>query len=281
MARPTSMAARRELGEELRRLRGDRRGADVAAALGWSESKLSRIETARTGISDADLERLLHELGAQAGERWRELANRGRARVWWAPYRSSVAERYDEYVAFEAEATLMCEWEAQLVPGLLQTDEYAHAVIRAGADVRDEETLERRTALRMARQSVLSRDPAPRLCVVLDEAVLRRQVGGPGVLRRQLQRLHDASRRPGVEVLVLPFAAGSHAALTEAFVIFEFADRPPVVHSEDLIGGLLRTKEAEVEVYREAFADLRARALPPDETREFIALTGDELNWID
>ncbi|WP_157408237.1 helix-turn-helix transcriptional regulator [Actinoplanes sp. N902-109] len=280
MARPTSMAARRELGEELRRLRGERRAAAVAGALGWSESKLSRIETARTGISDADLERLLHTLAAPVGERvrLRELARRGRDRVWWAPYRSSVNVPYDEYVAFEAEAVLMCEWEAQLVPGLLQTDEYAHAVIAAGADVRDQETLQRRTALRMARQSVLSRDPALRLCIVMDEAVLRREVGGPEVLRRQLRRLYDASLRPGVELHVVPFSAGSHAALTEAFVIFEFDDRPAVVHSEDLIGGQLRTKPSDVRVYREAFADLRRRALPVAETQALIALSGERLN---
>lgn len=275
------MAARRELGSELRRLRGERRGAEVSAQMGWSESKLSRIETARTGISEADLERLLRLYACTHGERSRlhELARRGRVRVWWAPYRSSVAEPYDEYVAFEAEAVAMSEWEAQVVPGLLQTDEYAHAVIEVGAQSRDPEIVQRRTALRMARQTVLSRDPPPRLCVVLDEAVLHREVGGRGVLRRQLQRLLDASHRPGVDLLVLPFAAGSHAALTEAFVIFEFAgdERPVVVHSEDLIGGQLRTKPAEVQVYRDAFADLRSRTLDVAQTRALIARTGDGL----
>ena len=142
------MAARRELGAELRRLRGERRGAEVAALLGWSESKLSRIETARTGINEADLERLAELYACTQGERslLAELARYGRIRVWWAPYRSSVAEPYDEYVAFEAEAVGMCEWEAQVVPGLLQTDEYARAVIDVGADVHDAETAQRRTA---------------------------------------------------------------------------------------------------------------------------------------
>lgn len=275
------MAARRELGVELRRLRGGRRGAEVAAALGWSESKLSRIETARTGISDADLERLLRAYGSAAVDRsrLRELARRGRARVWWAPYRSSVAEPYDEYVALEAEALLMSEWEEQVVPGLLQTDEYAHAVIEVGADVHDPETILRRTALRMARQSVLTRDPPPRLCVVLDESALHREVGGRAVLRRQLHRLHDASHRPHVELRILPFAAGAHAALGESFVIFEFGagDRAPVVHSEDLVGGQLRTKSSDVRVYQDAFVDLRGRALSVAETRELIARTGDAL----
>ncbi|UQU63919.1 helix-turn-helix transcriptional regulator [Couchioplanes caeruleus] len=276
---PTSMAARRELGDELRRLRGNRRGAEVAGELGWSESKLSRIETARTGISEADLERLLSVLGVPARDRsrLRDMAGRGRARVWWAPYRSSVPDRYDEYVALEAEATAICEWEAQVIPGLLQTDEYAHAVIEVGADVQDADTAQRRTALRMARQSILARVPSPRLCVVLDESALRREVGGRGVLRRQLQHLYAAADRPGVELRILPFAAGAHAALGETFVVLEFDKRPPVVHSEDLVGGQLRTKPEEVQVYRDAFADLRSRALPVPASRELIARTGEDL----
>jgi transcriptional regulator with XRE-family HTH domain len=275
------MAARRELGDELRRLRGERRGAEVAAALGWSESKLSRIETARTGISEPDLERLLRVYGSPPVDeaRLRELAHRGRVRVWWAPYRSSVGGRYDEYVAFEAEALVMCEWEAQVVPGLLQTDEYARAVIEVGAEVHNVETISRRTALRMDRQRVLERDPPPRLRVVLDESALHREVGGRDVLRRQLRRLHDASQGPDVELRVLPFAAGAHAALGESFVIFEFGpgDRSAVVHSEDLVGGQLRTKPADVRVYRDAFADLCARALPAAATRDLIARTGHAL----
>ncbi len=275
------MAARRELGEELRRLRGDRRGAAVAAALGWSESKLSRIETARTGISDPDLESLLHILGLPPDARadLRDLARRGRARVWWAPYRSSVAERYDEFVAFEAEAVRICEWEAQVVPGLLQTDEYAHAVIAVGADVGDPETLQRRTALRMARQSVLTRRPPPELRVILDESALHREVGGRAVQRRQLQHLHDASQRSAIELRVLPFSAGAHAALGETFVMFEFADpgRAPVVHCEDLVGGQVRVKESDVLVYRKAFADLEDRALSVAESRDLVARTGERL----
>ena len=278
MARPTS-TARRELGDELRRLRGDRRGATVAQSLGWSESKLSRIETARTGISDSDLDRLLGAYDAEPDERTRlrGLARRGRGRVWWTPYRSAVPAPYDEYVALEAEAEIMSEWETQIVPGLLQTDEYARAVIEVGADIGNQETIQRRLALRMARQTVLVRDPPPRLSVVLDEAVLHREVGGPGVLTRQLQRLSEASRRPGVEILVLPFSAGAHPALGESFMILDFPDgaRSPVVHSEGLIGGLFHLKGDEVQIYREAFDDLRRRALPFERSRAGFPRMGD------
>ncbi|WP_285690333.1 helix-turn-helix transcriptional regulator [Actinoplanes sp. NBRC 103695] len=278
MARPTS-TARRELGDELRRLRGERRGASVAQLLGWSESKLSRIETARTGISEPDLDRLLSAYGAQPDIRDRllHLARRGRDRVWWTPYRSSVPAPYDEYVALEAEAVAMSEWETQIVPGLLQTDEYARAVIEVGADIGDPETIQRRLALRMARQPVLVREPPPHLTVVLDEAVLHREVGGPGVLSRQLQRLYEASRRPGVELLVLPFSAGAHAALSESFMILDFAEnsRGPVVHSEGLTGGFFHLKPDEVQIFREAFEDVRTRALSAEASRELFTRSSD------
>jgi hypothetical protein len=278
--RPTS-TARQELGDELRRLRGVRRGAAVARSLGWSESKLSRIETARTGISDSDLDRLLATYGARAEvrDRLRDLAHRGRARVWWTPYRSSVPDSYDEYVALEAEAVVMREWETQIVPGLVQTDEYARAVIEAGAGIDGAYTVQRRLALRMARQAVLVREPPPDLRVVLDEAVLHRQVGGPEVLRRQLQRLVEAAEQPGVELLVLPFSAGAHAALTESFMILDFESgaRSPVVHSEGLTGGLFHLKTEDVQIYREAFEDLRSRALDAPQSRALITRTGEHL----
>jgi transcriptional regulator with XRE-family HTH domain len=280
VARPTS-TARRELGTELRRLRGDRRAAGVAAGLGWSESKLSRIETAHTGITEADLDRLLTAYGVRVEDRdrLRELARRGRARAWWTPYRSSVPDPYDEYVALEADAVQMCEWEAQVVPGLLQTDEYARAVIEVGADIEDTETIQRRVALRMARQAVLTRDPPPTLQIILDEAVLHREVGGREVLCRQLLRLLDASHRPDVELLILPFSAGAHAGQTEAFMVLEFAEgtRNPVVHIEGLTGGLFRVTAAEVEVYQDAFDDLRERALSAEQSRTAIAETVDAI----
>jgi hypothetical protein len=280
MPRPTT-TARRELGEELRRLRGERKGAVVARALGWSESKLSRIETARTGIRDADLDRLLATIEAPPDDRrrLRELARRGRARVWWTPYRSSLTEPYDEYVALEAEASLLCEWEAQVVPGLLQTDEYARAVIEAGADRSEDDVIETRVMLRMNRQKVLRREEPPRLCLVIDEAVLHRDVGGRVVMRRQMERLLEAGRRPGIELQVLPFSAGVHGALAGSFLIVEFGDdRPAIVHSEGLTGGVFRTREAELAIYRKVFADLRDRSLSREASRELIAHVGEGLD---
>ncbi|MEU4159410.1 helix-turn-helix transcriptional regulator [Actinoplanes sp. NPDC026670] len=280
MARPTS-TARRELGGELRRLRGERRGVDVATALGWSESKLSRIETAHTGISEPDLDRLLTLYGVAVEDRGRlrDLARRGRARAWWTPYRSSVPDPYDEYLALESEAVRIFEWEAQVVPGLLQTDEYARAVIETGADIDDSAIIQRRLALRMGRQNTMSRVPPPTLRMVVDEGVLLRQIGGPAVQRRQLTRLYEASSRPGIELLILPFEAGAHAGLIESFMVLEFAPgtRSPVVHIEGLTGGLFRVKPEEIDVYRDAFDDLQERALSPEESRTAIAETRDRI----
>ncbi len=267
-------SSRRTLGLELRRLRGARRAADVAGQLGWSESKLSRIETARTGIAAHDLENLLDVLNAPGDSRaeLRLLAQEGRQRTWWSPYRTAVSEPYDEYVALEAEAGSMREWEAQVVPGLLQTDEYARAVIEAGAEPVDPSVVERRVALRMARQAVLTRHPAPTLSVVLDEGVLHRGVGGPEVMRRQLRRLVDSSGRRGVVLQVLPFRAGQHGAMAGSFTLFSFAGsaREPVVHCETMAGGVLCTRPAEVRAYAAAFADLCSRALDPAATRDLL-----------
>jgi transcriptional regulator with XRE-family HTH domain len=226
VATPTPTAVRRLLGNELRRLRGRQRGADVAVAVGWSESKLSRIETARTGISVADLDLLLATYGVAEDDRvrLRELARQTRQRAWWHPYRAAVPDRYEEYVALEAEAVTMAEWEAQVVPGLLQTDEYARAVVEAGTDRSGADVMQQRVALRLARQLVLTRQPPPRLSIVVDEAVLRREIGGRAVLRRQLQRLFDGSHRGEVELRVLPFAAGVHGALAGSFTVFGFGD---------------------------------------------------------
>ncbi|MBB2945618.1 transcriptional regulator with XRE-family HTH domain [Actinoplanes lutulentus] len=280
MARPTS-TARQELGGELRRLRGERRAVDVATALGWSESKLSRIETAHTGITEADLDRLLTLYGVAVEDRGRlrDLARRGRARAWWTPYRSSVPDPYDEYLALEGEAVLITEWEAQVVPGLLQTDEYARAVIETGADIDDMDIIARRLALRMRRQEVLARDPPPSLRIVIDEGVLLREVGGREVQQRQLSRLYEASSRPEVELQILPFEAGAHAGLVESFLVMEFAPgtRNPVVHIEGLTGGLFRVKPEEIDVYQDAFDDLQERALSLEESRTAIAETRDRL----
>lgn len=281
MARPTSTAVRRQLGSELRRLRGRRRGAEVAALLGWSESKLSRIETARTGVSASDLERLLATYAVDEPERsrLRELSVQTQTRTWWDPYRAGVPDPLDRYVAYESEATVMLEWEPQIVPGLLQTDEYARAVVEVARNLAGPDVVEQLVALRMARQTVLTRHPEPRLWAILDEGALRREVGGRQVMRRQVQRLYDASQRPGITLQVLPFSVGIHLAVSGAFTIFEFGagEQSPVVHGEGITGGTFHDRSPEVQQFREAFDDVRCRALDAQATRELLARIGAEL----
>src|SRR5437762_11363828 len=188
--RPSPTLLRRQLGAELRRLRErtHRTVADVAGGLGWSQSKLSRIETAHIGIRGDDLARLLDEYGVGDKERSRLLALRGQARqrAWWEAYGDALPDAYETLIGLEAAASVISTYEAQVVPGLLQTDEYANAVTLADGVYDDPDVLGQRVAVRMARQAVLTREPAPELQVVLDEAVLRRPIGGPDVLRRQL-----------------------------------------------------------------------------------------------
>jgi transcriptional regulator with XRE-family HTH domain len=275
---------RRQLGAELRRLRdrAQRTVADVAGELGWSESKLSRIETANSGIRRPDLERLLGVYTVEATERSRllALAGQSRQRSWWEAYGDALPDAYETYIGFEAEATSIFTYEAQVVPGLLQTDEYASAIMRAFLAHDRPDVIGQRVAVRMARQAVLTRDPPPTLWAILDEAVLRRQIGGPDVMRRQLLRLVEMSERQVVTVQVLPFAAGAHRALDGSFVVLEFAGGPdhPLVYSEGMTGGVFRSKAEDLRQYWMTFESLRGAALSVDKSVEFISAVAHETN---
>lgn len=273
--KPSPPMLRRQLGAELRRLRerAQRSAADIREAFGWSESKLSRIETANTGIRQAELERLLEFYGVDGPGRTRllALASQSRQRAWWEAYGDALPSAYETYIGFEAEASAIFTYEAQVVPGLFQTAEYASAVLPT--DVAEgSEVTNQRVAVRMARQAVLTREPPPKLWAILDEAVLRRQVGGPDVLRRQLMRLSDANERSMVTVQVLPFSAGAHRALSGSFIILEFAGNAEnsLVYSEGMTGGVFRSKPEELRMYLMSFESLSAQALSPAQSAEFI-----------
>ena len=252
----------------------------VATELGWSESKLSRIETAVTGVRNSDLERLLSLYGVCSKDKAHLLALAGQSRqkAWWEVYGDALPNQYEVYIGFEAEASAISTYEAQVVPGLLQTAEYASVVTRADGVFNDPEVIEQRVAVRMARQAVLAREKPPTLWAILDEAVLRRPIGGPNVMRRQLLRLVEASELPMVTIQVLPFSVGAHRALAGSFVVLEFASGPEhaLVHSESLTGGLLRDKPEDVRSYRVSFEALRATALSPEESVQFITSIAHE-----
>jgi transcriptional regulator with XRE-family HTH domain len=276
-AKPSPTMLRRQLGAELRRIRdrAQRTVSDVAAQVGWSESKLSRIETANTGIRNADLDRLLRIYGVSEADhaRLRALAAQSRQRAWWEAYGDALPDAYETFIGFESEATSIRAYEAQVVPGLLQTAEYASAITQAFVPSDQPDLVEQRVAVRMARQAVLTRRPPPQLWVILDEDVLRRPVGGPDVLRRQLLRLVEASERSMVTLQVLPFAAGAHPGLAGSFMVLDFPGTSdhPLVYSEGLTGGVFRNRPEELRSYLDSFEALRAAALTPVESMESIA----------
>ena len=266
----------RKLAAELRRLRNAAGlSADQAAAhlgKGWSQSNVSRIEGTKTKPSEADVIAML-ELYGDGGQRAAllELHKNSWRRGWWTDY-SDVFR--GSYVALEDDASRIDEWSPQLIPGLLQTDEYAREVIRAGWPG-DEAGVHRRVQARMTRKALLGRTApaAPELTAILDEGVLRRPIGGPDLMRAQLNALLDAARRPNVDIRVLPFAAGTHAGLDGPFILLGFDEdaAPDVAYVGTRIGDGYAEDAATVRAIRVDFETLQAAALPSGESLGFIA----------
>jgi transcriptional regulator with XRE-family HTH domain len=260
---------RRRLGIELRRLRDDAGLTieQVAGALECSDSKISRIETGQVGATPRDVRDMLQLYGV-AGQRRDALlqsAREARQRDWWQAYSDTLIV---PLVGMEAAASSIRVYETLLVPGLFQTRQYAGTVIRTvRPDLRPEE-VERWVEFRMARQSLLARDLPPALSAVLDEALLRRPVGGSAAMGEQLHHLARVAALPTVTLQVLPFAAGHHAGMSGAFTIFSFPepDDPDVVYLEHTKSDLYLESEEEVRRYASAFDQLRAMALPPDDS---------------
>jgi hypothetical protein len=265
---------RRQLGAELRRLRDQRTVAGAASELGWSESKLSRIETAISGIRKPDLEKLLTLYRVNGPERDRliALSAQSRQKAWWEVYGDNLATAYEAYIGFEAEATAIYNFECQVVPGLLQTAEYASAVTQIDMSEKPD-VVAQRVAVRMARQAVLTREPPPKLWTILDEAVLRRPIGGKAVMRRQLMRLVESSEQSMITIQVLPFAVGAHRGLTGSFIVLEFPEsvEHPLVYSEGMTGGVFRSKPEELRAYWMSFEALRAASLSSSDSIDFIS----------
>jgi transcriptional regulator with XRE-family HTH domain len=268
---------RRHLAARLRRLReqSGRTLTEVAANFGWSDAKLSRIETGTMGVADGDLARLLtlYRVPESQRRQFTTLAMQARHRARWEKtFENGLSDAYASFVAFEEDATAIHTFEPQVVPGILQTAEYASAVMRRSVVLDGPDAVSRGVSARLARQAVLVREPPPQLAVVIDEAVLHRQVGGPDVMRRQLLRLMEASERPGITVQVLPFSIGAHPGVAGSFEILAFGGSAvsPVVYCEDMTGGVIRDGPTDLRHYQEAFAALRAAALGTDETTTML-----------
>jgi hypothetical protein len=261
------------LGGQLRRLR-EKRGISREKA-GWeirsSESKISRMELGRVGFKERDIADLLVLYGV-ADQHEREallaLAKQANAPNWWNGYGDVLPTWLQSYLGLETAATVIRSYEVQFIPGLLQTPGYARAVIMLGHGKAGAEEIDRRVALRVERQKVLDRETGPKLWAVIDEAALRRPIGGADVMRAQIDALIAATEHPRVQIQLLPFEVGGHAAAGGAYTILRFADRelPDVVYIEQLTGALYLDKRDDVDHYALTMERLAVEAAPPEET---------------
>ena len=274
MAGPNGAVVRRlHLGRILRELR-EQAGLSLeiaAPAFDWSSSKLSRIENGRQGV-DVHGVRTMMDVYGVAGSQWEELLDLTRSaseKGWWRAY--GLDDK--GYVPLEAEATLIREATAAFVPGLLQTDAYAKAVFSATLHRRSETELANLTAIRTRRQERLTSDEDPlELIAVVDEAVLRRPVGGPEVMRAQLAHLAEAAVLDRVTLQVLPLSVGAHPGLSAPFTLLTFGeiDFGDMVYVEHPVGAVHINKESEVAVATLTFDRLRSLALDPEESVALI-----------
>jgi len=270
------------VGAQLRRLRTDKglSREQAGEAIRASEWKIHRLENGQVGFKDRDIVDLLRFYGVDDPVEVVEfviLAREANAPGWWQQYGDLLPQWFRAYVDLEAAATLIRTYEGQFVPGLLQTEDYMRAVV-GGAQLDDSPAeAERRVALRLGRQTLLERRDAPRLWAVVDEAALRRPVGGPKVMRAQLERLIEASELPNVILQVLPFAAGAHPAMVGAFSVLRFADQelPDVVYVEHLTSALYLSKQEDVDQYLHVMESICVRSAAPGRTVEIV---GDVLN---
>ena len=244
-------------------------------AIRGSESKISRMELGRVAFKERDITDLLKLYGVvddAEHQRLLTLTREANSPGWWHQYGDVLTTWFQHYLDLEQAAELIRTYEVQFVPGLLQTDAYARAVIMLGHGTASALEIDRRAALRMARKQLLEREDPPLLWAVIDEAVLRRQIGGPAVLREQIEYLIAMTEVPTVRLQVIPFTSGGHAATGGAFSILRFphSEVPDVVYIEHLTSGLYLDKRDEVDHYAAAMGRLFIEAEPPNRTPELL-----------
>lgn len=275
-------ARRRRLGLELRRLR-EAAGIkldQVAAQIELTTSTLSRIETGKAPCRTTYLTAMLDIYGVtdpQQIQLLKDMAREGQRKGWWADY-DDITTEFGIYVGLEEVAASLRAFETQAVHGLLQTRDYARAVLCALDRKASAESIDRLTELRMKRQEALTRPDSPlELWVILDEAVLRRPVGGPAVMRAQLGRLLEVTELPNATVQVLPFSQGAHAGMIGPFCLMEFpGEDPPTAYIDSPAGNIFLDKPHQVRRWAEAFDQLRADAMSPGASRQLVAKLSTE-----
>lgn len=265
------------LGHRLRRFReaagitADEAGYEIRG----TRSKISRMECGRVGFKARDVADLLTLYGItdeQVRAGMLSLAKQAKTPGWWTSYGDVLADWFEAYPGLEAAASLIRSFELQFVHGLFQTEAYARAVTLLGHKAASAEEIDRRVRLRLKRQELLTRPEPPRVWAVLDEAALRRPVGGSAVLRTQLHHLVEVAQLPRVTLQVVPFRRGGHAAAGGSFTVLRFgeADLPDIVYIEQLTSALYLDARKDVDHYMEVMDRLSAEALTPAHTARFL-----------
>ncbi len=275
---------RRRLAAELHRLRGSRTGDEVARQLGWSASKISRYELGRTGLKPSEVERLLDLYGVVDPERSQllALAHDASQRGWWEDYADALPDEYLTFIGLEAEATSMSHWEVDVVPGLLQTEEFATQVHVGYQNVVPipPGIIQRRVKVRMIRQQALTRPEPVEFSAVLDESVLLRKIASRPVMHAQLLHMVELAELPNVTLQVLPLNA-DRSVIAATFVIFRFgpvgdATLHDVVTTENFTSEFYVEGETSTYEHRLAFESLARDALTPAESQDLILRRAEE-----
>jgi len=280
---PSPTVRRKRLGIELRRLReqASLTCEEVGQRLDCSGTRISRIETGRISVRPGDVREMLEIYGVVGTEADSlvQLAREARQKGWWHTYGRVLPNWFEAYVGLEAAAIRFRDFQSMVVPGLLQTEDYARAVLRAAPNPGSAEDIDRQVALRMERQAILDQASPPGLWVVLSESIIRVQVGGSGVMRAQLRRLIDVAERSNVTLQVLPFTTAAHVQPISPFTILEFPDiaDPTVVYLEHLTGSLFLETAEEIRRYTVVFDHLRAEALGTGPSIDLIARAAADL----
>jgi transcriptional regulator with XRE-family HTH domain len=272
------------LGTQLRRLREaagvtpDEASYEIRA----SRSKISRLERGRVSFKRRDVDDLLTLYGVTDSETRAgllSLVDQANAVGWWAKYGDILPDWFEGYLGLEAAASLIRTFELQFVHGLFQTEDYARAVTMLGHRSAGAEEIERRVSLRMARQNLLSRQAPPKVWSVMDEAALRRPVGGRAVMQGQLSHLREVAQLPFVTLQVVPFQRGGHAGAGGSFSVLRFAeqDLPDVVYIEQLTSALYLDRRTEVDHYMEVMNRLSAEAMTPPQTIRYLGEIAHEV----
>ena len=272
------------LGAQLRKLReaSGITAEDAGYAIRASHAKISRLELGRVGFKERDVADLLSLYGVGYGpdrDGFLDLARRANAPGWWHRYGDVLPSWFETYLGLEQAASVVRSYEPQFVHGLLQTEDGARAVIRLGHPDGSDEEIERRVQLRLRRQQILAGPGAPAVWAVLDEAALRRPIGGRTVLRAQIAHLLEVSEQPNVTLQVVPYSAGGHVAAGGPFTILRFTepDLPDVVYLEQLTSALYLDKRTDVDHYLAVMERLSVQAAPPAATRGMLRELLDEL----